>query len=107
MGWSFKWVSSANNSFNRDFDVSFSAEEIAAKTPRYNFGTLPFGVEEGPGISVFARDERGDIYRTYSCYARGLDMLNPAYHLLDLLPRGRDEAALNFPMAWVRLHDSY
>lgn len=107
MGWSFPWVSSAGNSFNRDFDVSFTAEEIAARTPRYNFGSLPFGVEEAPGITVFARDEADNVYRTYSCYARGLDMLNPAYHLLDLTPRGRDEDGLGFPMAWVRLHDSY
>jgi len=64
-------------------------------------------VEEAPGISVFAKDERGDVFHTYSCYSRGLDWLNPAYQLLDLVPKGRDEAGLAHPMAWVRLHDQY
>jgi predicted dithiol-disulfide oxidoreductase (DUF899 family) len=107
MGWSFPWVSSAQSDFNRDFGVSFTAEEIASRAKLYNFGTQPFGVEEAPGISVFAKDERGDVCHTYSCYSRGLDWLNPAYQLLDLVPKGRDEAGLPYPMAWVRLHDEY
>jgi predicted dithiol-disulfide oxidoreductase (DUF899 family) len=107
MGWSFRWVSSARSDFNRDFGVSFTAQEIAERRPLYNFGTLPFGVEEAPGASAFARDERGQIFHTYSCYSRGLDPLNPAYQLLDLLPKGRDEAQLPYPMAWVRLRDEY
>ena len=72
----------------------------------YNFGTQHFGGEEAPGISVFAR-EGSAIYHTYSTYARGLDMLNGAYHLLDLVPKGRDEAGLGFTMEWVRRHDEY
>jgi predicted dithiol-disulfide oxidoreductase (DUF899 family) len=107
MGWSFPWVSSAQNDFNRDFGVSFTPDEIAGRAKLYNFGTQPFGVEEAPGISVFVRDERGDVHHTYSCYSRGLDWLNPAYQLLDLVPKGRDEAGLPHPMAWVRLHDEY
>jgi predicted dithiol-disulfide oxidoreductase (DUF899 family) len=107
MGWSFPWVSSAENDFNRDFGVSFTAEEIASRAPVYNFGTQPFGLEEAPGISVFARDASGEVLHTYSCYARGLDWLNPAYQLLDLVPKGRDETGLPHPMAWVRLHDEY
>ena len=103
MGWSFEWVSSLGNSFNRDFAVSFAKD-----TPgnNYNFGTQHFGGEEAPGISVFARDGSA-IYHTYSTYARGLDMLNGAYHLLDLVPKGRDEAGLSFTMEWVRRHDEY
>jgi predicted dithiol-disulfide oxidoreductase (DUF899 family) len=77
----------------------------------YNFGTSDFGVEEAPGISVFYRDESGTIFRTifhtYSCFARGLDMMNAAYHHLDLTPLGRHEQDLSYPMAWLRLRDQY
>ena len=62
---------------------------------------------ELPGISVFFKDARGNVFHTYSCYARGLDMLNAAYHYLDLVPKGRDEAGLPHAMAWVRLRDEY
>lgn len=105
MGWSFKWVSSYGNDFNRDYQVSFTPEE--QKTAVYNYEARGFGSSEAPGISVFAKDEAGSIFHTYSCYARGLDMLNGAYHLLDLVPKGRDEQGLPHPMAWVRRHDKY
>jgi predicted dithiol-disulfide oxidoreductase (DUF899 family) len=106
MGWRFEWVSSGQSDFNRDFGVSFTQQEIEARTPLYNFGTQPFGAEEAPGISVFTCMD-GEIYHTYSCYSRGLDWLNPAYQLLDLVPNGRAEAQLPYPMAWVKLHDEY
>jgi predicted dithiol-disulfide oxidoreductase (DUF899 family) len=105
MGWSFKWVSSLNNDFNRDYHVSFTPEE--QKTAVYNYRAGGFGSSEAPGISVFAKDAAGDIFHTYSCYARGLDPLNGAYQLIDLLPKGRDEEGLPHPMAWVRRHDRY
>lgn len=105
MGWSFKWVSSLNNDFNRDYHVSFTPEE--QKTAVYNYRAGGFGSSEAPGISVFAKDTAGDIFHTYSCYARGLDPLNGAYQLIDLLPKGRDEEGLPHPMAWVRRHDRY
>ena len=105
MGWHFEWVSSLGNTFNRDFAVSFP-EDGGPEGNNYNFGTIRFDGEEAPGISVFARE--GDaICHTYSCYARGLDMLNGAYHLLDLVPKGRDEDGLRFTMEWVRRHDEY
>lgn len=104
MGWSFEWVSSLGNSFNRDFAVSFPEHETQGKN--YNFGTQHFGGVEAPGISVFVRDGAA-ICHTYSTYARGLDMLNGAYHLLDLVPKGRDEAGFGFTMEWVRRHDEY
>jgi len=107
MGWSFEWVSSAGSDFNRDFAVSFTRDEIEARKHVYNFGTQPFGVEEAPGISVFARDGDGNLFRTYSCYSRGLDWLNPAYQMLDLVPKGRDEAGLPHSMSWLKLHDEY
>ncbi len=105
MGWSFKWVSVLHTDFNRDYHVSFTPEE--QKTAVYNFKAGGFGSSEAPGVSVFARDDAGNIFHTYSCYARGLDTLNGAYQLLDLLPKGRDEQGLPHPMAWVRRHDKY
>ena len=106
MGWTFEWVSSLGNSFNHDFAVSFSKDELASPTKNYNFGTQKFGMEEAPGISVFAKDN-GAIYRTYSTFSRGLDMLNGAYHLLDLVPKGRDEDSMEYGMEWLRHHDRY
>ncbi len=107
MGWRFPWVSAIGEDFNHDFGVSFTKDEIASKEKLYNYGTRAFGIEDAPGISVFARDASGKIFHTYSCYSRGLDMLNGAYHLLDLTPKGRDEAGLAHAMSWVRLHDEY
>jgi predicted dithiol-disulfide oxidoreductase (DUF899 family) len=106
MGWTFDWLSSGGNAFNYDYGVSFTPEQIE-RGGNYNFGTSPFGSEEAPGISVFYRDEAGNIFHTYSCYARGLDMMNAAYHYLDLTPRGRHEEGLPYPMDWVRLRDQY
>ena len=107
MGWGFKWVSSFANDFNRDYHVSFTPEEQEKGEVYYNYKVgRPFS-PEAPGISVFYKDEKGNIFHTYSCYARGLDMLNGAYHSLDLVPKGRDEAGLSSPQAWVRRHDQY
>jgi predicted dithiol-disulfide oxidoreductase (DUF899 family) len=106
MGWSLDWFSSLGNSFNFDYGVSFTPDELARPDKNYNFGTRKFGMEEAPGISVFIRDG-GAILRTYSTYSRGLDMLNGAYHLLDLLPKGRDEEGLSYGMEWLRRRDEY
>ena len=107
MGWTFDWLSSAGNDFNSDYAVSFTSDEIKSGAKIYNFGTSGFGVEEAPGISVFYRDEAGSIFHTYSCFARGLDMINAAYHYLDLTPLGRREQGLPYPMDWLRLRDRY
>jgi predicted dithiol-disulfide oxidoreductase (DUF899 family) len=107
MGWTFRWVSSANNDFNYDFGVSFTPEDLKKATNNYNFGTSRFSIEEAPGLSVFFKDADGAIYRTYACYSRGLDALNPAYQYLDLVPKGRDEDANSAPMSWLRRHDEY
>jgi predicted dithiol-disulfide oxidoreductase (DUF899 family) len=107
MGWTFDWYSSEGGDFNYDFAVSFTPDEIKAGHVRYNFGTSGFGIEDAPGISVFYRDEQGNIFNTYSCFARGLDMMNAAYHYLDLTPLGRHEDGLPYPMDWVRLRDQY
>ena len=107
MGWSFNWVSSFANDFNHDYHVSFAPEQIAQGEVIYNYRLVKNSMSERPGISVFYKDPGGTIFHTYSCYARGLDMLNVAYHYLDLTPKGRDEEELPFPMAWVRYHDAY
>lgn len=107
MGWTFKWLSSHGSDFNFDLGVSFRPDELKGDEPNYNFETIHFGGEEAPGLSVFARDGEGAIYHTYSTYARGLDMLNGTYQLLDLCPKGRDEDGLDYTMAWVRHHDRY
>jgi predicted dithiol-disulfide oxidoreductase (DUF899 family) len=106
LGWSFKWLSSYGTDFNRDFQVSFADAEAGAKVD-YNYELRTFPSNEAPGISVFSKDADGTVFHTYSCYARGLDMMNAAYHYLDLVPKGRDEANLSYPMAWVRLRDEY
>jgi predicted dithiol-disulfide oxidoreductase (DUF899 family) len=106
MGWSFPWVSSYGSDFNYDFHVSFTKEQLATGKVDYNYGLVE-GYEELPGLSVFYKNERGEVFHTYSCYARGIDMINGAYQLLDLVPRGRDEDGFEFSMEWVRRHDQY
>ena len=107
LGWTFKWVSSYGNDFNRDYHVSFTKEEMAKGKVYYNYGPMEFPSEEAPGISVFYKDEAGEIFHTYSTYSRGLDIFLGAYNFLDITPKGRDEDALDFSMAWVRYHDQY
>jgi predicted dithiol-disulfide oxidoreductase (DUF899 family) len=107
LGWSFDWASSLNNTFNHDYGVSFTPEELASGVVNYNYGEYKDGDAEMPGISVFTKDPEGNVFHTYSCYARGIDMMNGAYHYLDLVPKGRDEAGLPYPMAWLRLRDEY
>ena len=105
MGWHFIWLSSGANNFNRDYHVSFGPEELAGGEVEYNYRRRKTTMTELPGISVFAKGEAGEVFHTYSCYERGLDMMNAAYHYLDLLPKGRDEAGQG--QAWVRHHDRY
>jgi predicted dithiol-disulfide oxidoreductase (DUF899 family) len=107
MGWGFKWLSSLDNEFNHDYHVSFTEEELEKGETYYNYAIQEVVGSEMHGISVFYRDDNGDVFHTYSSYARGLDMVNGAYQLLDLVPKGRDEAEFDFSMAWVRRHDVY
>jgi predicted dithiol-disulfide oxidoreductase (DUF899 family) len=106
MGWRFKWLSSYGSDFNYDFHVSFTKDELAKSKVDYNYGLVE-GEDELPGLSAFYKDENGAVFHTYSAYARGLDLLIGAYNYLDLAPKGRDEAALPWTMAWVRHHDRY
>jgi predicted dithiol-disulfide oxidoreductase (DUF899 family) len=107
MGWSFPWVSSYGGDFNYDHHVSFTPEEMAAGKVFYNYRETKFPSEEGPGASVFYKDQTGGIFHTYSTYGRGLDILLGTYNLLDLTPKGRDEEGLKSSMAWLRHHDKY
>jgi predicted dithiol-disulfide oxidoreductase (DUF899 family) len=107
MGWNFKWVSSFGGDFNRDFHVTFTPDELESKSVNYNYDFNPFPVTEAPGISVFFKDDDGNIFHTYSSYARGLDIFIGTYNLLDIVPKGRDEDGLRYTMEWIRHHDRY
>jgi predicted dithiol-disulfide oxidoreductase (DUF899 family) len=107
MGWRFPWYSSFASDFNYDYQVSLRPEEQGKAQVYYNYEMTKFGSEERPGLSVFFKDPSGEIYHTYSTYARGLDILVGTYNFLDLVPKGRDEAGLKNTMAWVRHHDKY
>jgi predicted dithiol-disulfide oxidoreductase (DUF899 family) len=106
MGWRFHWVSSFGTDFNRDYSVHLTNEELAGEV-HYNYGKRRFSSEEAPGLSVFYKEEAGDVFHTYSAYARGLDAFMGTYQFLDVVPKGRDEDGLAFSMSWVRHHDRY
>jgi predicted dithiol-disulfide oxidoreductase (DUF899 family) len=106
MGWKFKWVSSHGSDFNFDYHVSFTPEEKAKNEVTYNYSTQPFEWWELPGISVFYKNDAGEVFHTYSTYRRGVEAMMGTYSLLDLTPKGRDEG--DGPgMEWVRHHDRY
>ena len=107
MSWKFHWVSSNGSDFNYDYHVSFTPQERATGKVEYNYGPVEFPSEEGPGLSVFVKDASGQIFHTYSSYARGLDIFVGTYNFLDHAPKGRDEEGLAHSMAWVRHHDKY
>jgi predicted dithiol-disulfide oxidoreductase (DUF899 family) len=106
MRWSFPWVSAGDGDFNYDFAVSFRDEDLAAGTATYNYAAKQGSMTDLPGISAFVKAD-GAVFHAYSCFARGLDMMNPAYNYLDLTPLGRQEEGLPFSMSWVRLRDEY
>ncbi len=108
MGWRFRWVSSFGSDFNYDYHASFTPQQRAAGKVDYNYAVQEFPSEESPGTSVFTKDpENGEIFHTYSAYARGLEPLMTTYALLDMVPKGRDEDALSFAQEWLRHHDRY
>jgi predicted dithiol-disulfide oxidoreductase (DUF899 family) len=105
-GWTFNWVSAGANDFNHDYQVSFGDEQIEGEVT-YNYVQQKFPSTEAPGVSVFIRDDHGNVFHTYSSFGRGIDMLNTAYHYLDLVPQGRNEGGLPHPMSWVKFRDQY
>jgi predicted dithiol-disulfide oxidoreductase (DUF899 family) len=106
MGWRFHWVSSFGSDFNFDYHVSFTPEQAAGEV-EYNYGHTKSPSQEMPGFSAFLKDSSGEVFHTYSSYARGLDILVGTYNFLDMMPKGRDEEGLKHTMAWVRHHDRY
>jgi len=105
MGWRFQWVSSNKNSFNYDFNVSFTEEELKQGAAVYNYRTIDPGIEDLPGCSVFTKNAAGEVFHSYSTYARGCEQLLGAFWFLDMVPKGRNEP--NTIMEWVKLHDRY
>jgi predicted dithiol-disulfide oxidoreductase (DUF899 family) len=105
MGWNFKWVSSGETDFNFDYYVSFTPEKEVKKKAFYNYKNQDPDSSDREGVSVFYKDPKGNIFHTYSTYARGIDMVNTAYHYLDLVPKGRDEG--DEGPSWLRRRDEY
>lgn len=106
MGWQFPWVSSHGSDFNYDFHVSFTPEALAKGSVYYNYEMIPReqAHDELPGLSAFYRDEKGEVFHTYSSYARGGEELIGTLMILDRAPLGRNEQTI---MDWVRRHDEY
>jgi predicted dithiol-disulfide oxidoreductase (DUF899 family) len=107
MGWNFAWLSSSQSDFNYDYNVSFTPEQRSSGSAYFNYAKGDPGFEDREAASMFYKDATGAMFHTYSCYGRGIDILNGAYNWLDMAPKGRDEDALEFTQAWVRHHDRY
>ena len=107
MGWPFKWVSSNGNDFNFDYHVSFTEADKARGKVFYNFEQQPYMSDELPGFSVFTKDEYGQIFHTYSVFARGTEDVGTVYGFLDITPKGRNEPPGTNLSDWVRHHDKY
>ena len=109
MGWKFKWLSSGGNDFNFDYQASFSPEQIESGRAMFNYellGSDMAGMTDREGASAFYKSESGTVYHTYSTWARGIDLLNTTYNVLDLTAKGRDENP-EATQSWVRFHDKY
>ena len=104
MGWTAEWVSSYGSDFNYDYHVSFTPEELAKGEVYYNYQMTKDGFDELPGLSVFHKDDAGNVYHTYSSYARGNEEVNAVFIYLDITPKGRNETEI---MDWVKRHDEY
>jgi len=108
MGWRFKWVSSYGSDFNYDYHVSFPKDAVAKGEIYYNYAVSPIPMEDLAGTSVFYKDDAGDVFHTYSTYARGDELLIGTYNFLDFTPKGRNETGPNHDLSdWVRHHDRY
>lgn len=107
MGWRFKWLSSAGSDFNFDYNVSFDEADRARGKVFYNFEEQDYVSDELPGFSVFAKDAVGDIFHTYSVFARGTEDTGSVYGFLDMTPKGRNEPPGGNLSDWVRHHDKY
>jgi len=95
-GWTVPWYSSFGSDFNYDFHVTLDKN---AAPPEYNYKPAPEIEGEEHGLSVFFAAD-GEIYHTYSVYARGTESLTDAYSLLDRTPYGRQEDFEDSPPGW-------
>ena len=108
MGWRIKWVSSYGSDFNYDFHVSFTPDQVAEGEAYYNYANHTINGEELSGRSVFYKDANGNVFHTYSSFARGGEDMLTAYRLLDIVPMGRNETGPRHNLTdWVRHHDRY
>jgi predicted dithiol-disulfide oxidoreductase (DUF899 family) len=108
MGWDFLFVSSYGSDFNYDYGVSFTPEQLASGQATYNYRPEKFDGEDQPGVSAFFKNDKGEVFHTYSAYARGDEATIGAYAYLDLAPLGRNETGPNGNLGdWVKLHDKY
>lgn len=105
MGWKLRWVSAGGCDFSRDLGVSWREDEL--DRAYYNHAPHLLREREMQGISTFWRDRDGGIFHAYSTYARGVEEINGAYHLLDMTHEGRQEPDVSHKMEWVRRHDAY
>ena len=107
MGWRFPWVSSHDSDFNHDFGVYFTPDDLASGHITYNYAQIPSdeGNDELPGLSAFFKDASGEVFHTYSAYARGVEPIVGVFALFDRAPLGRNEPA--GAMDWLRRHDEY
>jgi predicted dithiol-disulfide oxidoreductase (DUF899 family) len=106
MGGQFRWVSSFGTTFNHDYRVSLSLDELASGSIDCNYTATPCeeAYDELPGMSVFYRDEAGNVFHMYSTCARGLEDMVGTLPLLDRAPLGCNETG---PVSWVRRRDEY
>src|SRR5579871_5005747 len=105
MGWTFTWVSSGESTFNFDYHVSFTPDEVKSKRAFFNYTMRDPETTDREAVSVFARGADGAVYHSYSAYGRGIELLMTDYQYLDLTPKGRDEQGRG-PF-WVRRRDEY
>lgn len=105
MGWTFNWLSSLGSDFNFDFNVSFSKEDLANGPVMYNYQPLKLTIDEMPGLSLFEKDEDGEVYYTYSGYGAESDQLIASL-CYDLKERGADGPVYDLG-EWIRHHDRY
>ncbi len=106
MGWKFPWVSSFGSDFNFDYHVSFTPEDLAKDKVFYNFTSVApdEANDELPGLSAFYKNEKGEVFHTYSSYARGAEEILGTLMILDHAPKGRNEDST---MDFVKRHDEY
>ena len=107
MGWDFRWVSSANNRFNYDYNVTATEDELRANAQYYNYAQQDWANDELSGVSVFVKDETGGVLHAYSSFGRGFEEVLSTYAILDILPKGREEAPGQNLSHWVKHHDRY